>query len=515
MVGPARANSGSRIVIGLDIGTSGARAVAYDADGRAHAQATREYSLHTPHPRWAEQDPEEVVQAATSAVGDVVAQAHLRPENVAAIGLSSVLHSLVAMDADGQPLTGSLTWADARASAQSAALKAEFGDAFYRRTGCPTHPMYPLAKLRWLREEQPEVFARAHSFGSIKEYLLRRWLGTHLVDKSIASGSGLLNLHTGTWDEEILRVAGVDAERLGNPAEPTTAMSGLRPEFAEAMGIAADTPVVLGAGDGVLANLGVGAVAPGQMTCTIGTSGAVRLVSEQPRIDPKGRTWCYYLASDKTGERWVNGAAINNGGLVCRWVWEQLFGGSGGEEFDFDTLERWAAQSAPGARGLLFLPFLTGERSPYWNADARGVLFGLTISHTRDDIARAAFEGIGHRMRSIFLALEEVGGSASEIRATGGYTRSPFWLQLQSDILGRALVVPAVDEASAFGAAALAMLALGWLPSLDAVGKLVALKYRVAPDLEAHRRYAEMHELYMRVYWNLQREFTDVCTYQQ
>ncbi|MBI2940319.1 MAG: gluconokinase [Chloroflexi bacterium] len=497
------------MVVGLDIGTNGARAVVYDAEGRLLGQATRGYALHGERPRWAEQDPDEIIAAAADAIGEATARAAVGPAAVVGIGLSSVFHSVLALDARGEPLTRLLTWADSRAVRQSAELKALAGPAIYQRTGCPVHPMYLPAKIQWLRDERPDLFTRAHRFVSIKEYALVRWLGARQVDRSVASASGLFNHAAGTWDDEVLRLAGIGPDQLGEPVEGTTALGGLQADIAGRMGVHPGTAVVVGAGDGVLASLGAGAVQAGQMTCTIGTSGAVRIVSDAPRLDARERTWCYYLAEG----RWVNGAAINNGGIVCQWAFEHLLHAS--RPFDFEQLERWAAASVPGARGLLFLPFLTGERAPHWNAEARGVLFGLAMSHTRDDIARAVFEGVSHRMRSIYLALAEVAGPVSEARATGGYTRSPFWLQLQADMLGQPLRVPTSPEASALGAAVLAMRAVGWLPSLDAVDRFVQLGQPVVPDPGRHSRYVAMHDLFMRVYWNLQAEFAAITAAQE
>jgi gluconokinase len=244
------------------------------------------------------------------------------------------------------------------------------------------------------------------------------------------------------------------------------------------------------------------------MTATIGTSGAVRLVTAEPRTDRKARTWCYYLAQD----RWVAGAAINNAGIAFRWTAEKLLRAG---EHEYDQVAGWAQEAPPGANGLLFLPFLTGERAPYWNADARGVLFGLAIGHDHRDVARATLEGICFRMRSVFEALVEVAGPVSELRATGGFTRTPFWLGLLADVLQQPLRVPSVQEASALGAAELAMIGTGALADIAATASFVTLGPPVEPDRTRADLYRRLYDLYMDVYWRLAEPFSVIARFQR
>jgi gluconokinase len=249
------------------------------------------------------------------------------------------------------------------------------------------------------------------------------------------------------------------------------------------------------------------------MTVMIGTSGAARLAAARPVLDPKARTWCYYLA----GGRWFVGAAINNGGLALRWVRQNLLPGPTGpaDEFDFDTLVADAQKASPGSGGLVFLPFLTGERAPYWNASARGVLFGLAAHLGPPHVARSAFEGVCFRMKSIVEALDEVAGPATELRAAGGFTRSPFWLQLLSDVLERPLALTANEQASAFGAAGLAMIALGDRKGIDDVAKLVTTSPGPPPNPQTFDVYRKLYQLYFDVYWANQDAFAKVAALQE
>ncbi|MHB1005783.1 MAG: gluconokinase [Chloroflexota bacterium] len=500
-------------IIGLDIGTTGTRAIVFDPESQIYASTTADYPLLIPHPGYGEQEPDAILAAVVQALHDAVAQAGLGPNQVTGIGVSAVMHSLIALDADGKPLTNAWTWVDTRAARQSAAIKKTFdAKAIYNRTGCPVHPMYTPEKVCFIRDTMPAVYAKASRYVTIKEYVLSRLFGTHIIDYGIGSGSGCLNMEQKAWDEEVLGIAGIRPEQMARLVEPTDLLRGWRPEFAAKIGISADTPLAVGSSDGTLSSLGAGAVSPGQMTAMIGTSGAVRAISDHPKVDDQGRTWCYYLAAG----RWVAGAAINNAGITYRWVRDNLFRVSA-EEKDaaYDNLGNAAATVEPGSNGLIFLPFLAGERAPYWNADARGVLFGLSLGHGQPHVVRATLEGVAYRMYSIFVALRDVVGSPREIRATGGFTRSQLWLQILADVFGERLSVPVVHEASSFGGAFLAMMGLGLVRDIEDIQRLVHIESEVAPDAAIHGRYERMFDFYMRMYWHLQDQFAEIAALQR
>ncbi len=502
-----------RYVVGLDVGTAGARGILYALDGKEVGTTHHGYALLTPRAGWAEQNPEEIWAAVVRTLSDLATLVPVGGE-VIAIGLSSILHSFVGSDGIGRPITRSLIWADTRSHGQVARLRQELdGQATYRRTGCPMHPMYLPGKISWLREEQPEVFARVACFGSIKDDLIFRLTGRRAVDRSVASGSGLYNFRSKSWDAEILSACGVRSEQLPEIVEPTDIAGGLTSAVAGATGLASGTPVVAGAGDGVLSSLGSGAVAPGQMTVMIGTSGAARLPASQPVVDQLGRTWCYYLAQGT----WIAGAAINNGGLALRWIRENLTPGRevASDEWDFATLETSAQRAPPGAGGLLCLPFLSGERAPFWNASARGILFGLATHMGPHHVARAGFEGVCYRMLSIVEALNQAAGPTKEVRATGGFARSRFWLQLLTDILARPMRLPNSPQASAFGAGGLAMIGVGAASTLAQIASLVEVEEGPAPDPKLYERYRRVYQLYLDVYWANQASFSAISALQE
>lgn len=374
------------VVVGVDIGTTSSKAVAFDTDGRQLASHSIGYPLEEPHPGWAEQDPDLIYQAVLGVIRAVVDELG-RP--VAGLSFSTAMHSLIGLDADGNPLTASITWADSRASAQAERLRAApSGLALHRRTGTPVHPMAPLSKLVWFAEQEPKLHERVSHWAGIKDLVLRRLAEALVTDHSVASATGLMDIHRLAWDTEALRVAGITEEQLPQLVPTTHVLPGMTAEAARATGLPADTPLVVGAGDGPLANLGLGAVRPGVVACSIGTSGAMRVMVERPGVDPLGGVFCYALTED----RWVVGGAINNGGIVLQWAHDALAPELG--EHAEEELLGLAAQAPVGSGGLIMLPYLLSERAPHWSALPRGAYVGLTHGHGRAHLVRAALEGL-------------------------------------------------------------------------------------------------------------------------
>ncbi|HKE97944.1 MAG TPA: gluconokinase [Actinomycetes bacterium] len=473
------------LVIGVDIGTSGVRAVALDAAAVSHGAAEREYPTRSPAPGRAEQDPDEVATATAAVVAEIAARVGATGRPVAGVTLSSAMHGLMALDSRGRPLTPLLTWADGRAAAQAERLRAS-GDqlALHRRTGMPVHPSSPLVKLLWFREEQPGTWRRAAHWIGIKEYVLGRLTGRLVVDESVASATGLYGLAARDWDEGALALTGLRREQLASLCETTTVAARLAAD-SPAWGLPAGTPVVAGASDGPLANLGVGAVAHGVAACSIGTSGAIRGVVHEPGVDDRGRVFCYVLVAG----RWVVGGAVNNGGNVLRWLGRV----AGGDLADPDRdLTGLAETVPPGAGGLLMLPYLSGERAPRWAGSPRGALLGLTQRHTRAHLARAALEGVCLQLALVMEAIRAAGLEPAELRATGGFARSRFWRQLLADVLGTAIGFPSVAQGSAVGAALLGHVALGRLDSVDQAAALVRVTEVVEPDRDRAAFYREL-----------------------
>jgi gluconokinase len=500
--------------IGVDMGTTGVRAVAYRPDGLSRGEASREYPLYTPHPGWAEQDPDEIVAAVREVLREVSSELARSGRKAGGLALSSTFHSFLAYDKELRPLDRLVTWADNRSQGIVAEIKKSGLDllSIYRRVGCPLHASYPVTKIAWWLRQHPQ--AAGQRFGSIKDHVFFALTSEWVVDRSIASGSGLYDLFRLRWDDELLRYLGIREECL--PAVvPTTYSRPLHAEAARRTGLPAGTPVVIGAGDGVLANVGIGAVNPGQMSATIGTSGAVRILAHSPRTDDKARTWCYNL----TDEIWVLGGAISNGGIVLRWLRDNFAGSErelaaklGVDPYELLTAD--AGKVPPGSDGLILLPFFLGERAPHWNSNLRGVLFGLNFNHGKAHVIRAVMEGICYSMNSILRALEEVTGTVREIRASGSFIRSELWTQMLADVFDRDLHVPDINQGVAFGAAVLGMVAAGELAGIGDTANLVGVAKSYRPQADAAADYNRLYGIYERVYCNLAESFAEISAYQ-
>jgi gluconokinase len=470
-------------VIGIDIGTTSAKAGAFDADGVEVGHTDVEYPLLEPQHGWATQEPGVVVDAVVAATRGALAAARAAGVEVAGLSCSTAMHSLVGLDGHERPITPLLTWADQRAAPQAERLRAE-RPHLQANTGTPLHPMSPLAKLVWFREEDPDTFARARRWCGIKELVVARLTGECVTDHSVASGTGLMNLETLDWDAEALDVAGITGEQLPGLVETKYIMS-ITAEGAAAIGaVAASLPLVIGAGDGPLANLGVGAVRPGVAACSIGTSGALRLMVERPVVDRAGRAFCYAL----TPGRWVVGGAVNNGGVVLQWAGDALAPDLG--DHAEEELLALAAQAPPGSDGLLMLPYLLSERAPHWSTLPRGAYVGLTRAHRRPHLVRAALEGVCQQLALVLASLRDAGNAVREIRATGGFARSDLWRQMLCDALGQDVGFTEGHEGSGFGAALLGMEALGVVASIDRAADVITMDEVCHPDPEAAAVYA-------------------------
>lgn len=485
--------SADPVVIGVDIGTSATKVVAYDTAGGRHSEASAAYPLEEPRPGEAIQDPHLVLAAVLRALGEVAAELNREGTPIRGVCFSSAMHSLIGLNAAGDALTASITWADLRAIDQAERLRGgAAGSQLHRRTGTPVHPMSPLTKLVWFAEREPAVFASATRWLGIKEFVIAHLSGQYVMDRSVASGSGLLDLTSGQWWRPALDIAGIDAGQLP-PVVPTIQVLSLRDAVSVDLGLGG-VPLIIGAGDGPLANLGVGATRPGVAACSIGTSGAMRVTVETPGVDPGGQVFCYALTED----RWSVGGAISNGGAVLRWVADALAPELAGSPPE--ALVAIAAQADAGSDGLMMLPYLLSERAPHWSALARGAYVGLTRAHGRPQLIRAALEGVCQQLALVLQAVRAAGHEVHEIRGTGGFLRDAFTRQLLVDVLGAEIGFTPAAEGSAFGAALLGMYALGLIESLDVAADRVRIDEKLSPQPRASARYAQQRGMFDRLY---------------
>jgi gluconokinase len=470
-------------ILAVDIGTGSARAILFDSSGGVLA-ATRSpiRTLH-PKPSWAEQDPDEIVEAVARALRAAIAEA-AQFGGIAAVSFSSQMYSVLAITPAGRPLTMSIPWSDTRAAEDAERIRTG-RDA--RRligvTGCPAQPVYPLAKIRWLKANMqlPEDVL----FISIKDYVLWRLTGVFTADRSTASASGMLDISAGEWSELALDIAGLTLANVPSIDSPCALVQCGPGSLLRNIGLSAATPVVLGAGDAPLSSVGSGAVTPEILAINIGTSAAARRMIREPRTDPDGRLWTYVVDLDY----WVTGGIIGSAGSAYDWALDMVLGG--GTEETYGRAEALLGSVGPGSDGLTFVPYLSGEQSPSWRPSARGAFVGLGLSHEKGHLLRAVVEGLVFALQRVRLSIEEAGtGRLEEVAVTGGLCRSAATLHIIADVLKLPVVVPPGYEGSARGAAVLAQLALGVLPDLETAGRLaLADRPRIFPTDEAHAVY--------------------------
>lgn len=451
------------MIVGLDIGTTAVKVVAFGIGSPVRHTVSREYPLMQPRPGWQVQDPRRISTAVIDALRECVAA--VGAPRVAGLSLSTAMHGLIGLDADRRPVTPLLTWADGRAIEQSERLRESgLAAAAYRISGVPTHPMTPLTKLIWFGEHEPDLAGRVRHWAGLKDFLLLELTGTLATELSSASGTGLLDRRTRQWSPLLLDLAGVTAEAMSPILDTTSALTLCR-DVAEATGLLPGLPVAVGAADGPLGNLGTGALTPGIVGLSIGTSGALRLAVDEPVLDPAGRLFSYALTQDV----WVVGGAISNGGSALRWAGEvfgtDLRAATAGRPIDADLLA--LAEDVPaGSDGLILLPYLLTERAPLWDPTLTGAFLGVRHAHTRAHFVRATLEGVALQLSAILAGLTRI-RPIQAVHATGGVFRSALWRQVVADALDRPLLVTDDAAGTALGAAALGLVSLRLAADLD------------------------------------------------
>ncbi|HEX4999924.1 MAG TPA: xylulokinase [Terriglobia bacterium] len=481
--------------LGLDIGTGGTRALLVDAEGRVrHAFTAPHEPMLMQRPLWAEQRPENWWDAAVAATRGALAAAGASGQDVLGVGLSGQMHGLVMLDAASAVIRPALIWCDQRSQAQVDAINAVMGSAaVVAATANPALTGFTLPKLLWVRDNEPQQFQRIRKMLLPKDYVRFRLTGEFASDVSDASGTALFDVVHRSWSREMTSRLEIDASILPPALESPEVAGTISRAAAAATGLAEGTPVAAGAGDQAASAVGNGIVETGRVSCTIGTSGVVFAHTEAPAYDPAGRvhTFCHAVPG-----AWHVMGVTQGAGLSLQWFRNTLAPG-----MEYDVLAAEAATAPAGAQGLIWLPYLMGERTPHLDATARGGWVGLTAKHTRADMIRAILEGVSYSQKDGLDIIEGMGVRADSVRLSGGGARSAFWRQMFADVFGKPAVMLKTEEGSAYGAALLALVATREYASVREVCRAVIRESAtLTPDPEAVNVYRHGHRLYGSLY---------------
>ncbi|EMX5394095.1 gluconokinase [Listeria innocua] len=492
-------------IMGVDIGTSSTKAVLFNERGEVICREATHYELVTDETGKAEESPTEIFEAVITSIQGVMKD--IDKTELRGISFSSAMHSLIMVGADGELLTECITWADGRSSEALENIKRDnYLFQLYEATGTPIHPMSPFAKICWLKEDEPQLFHRAEKFVDIKSYILNRLFGVWVMDESLASGTGLYNILEHDWEFEAMEIIKLTPDYLPKVVPETYQLHGVKKEYADLMGIPENLPFIVGGSDGALANIGIQATGRNDVTITVGTSGAVRKLTNEFQVDSRGRTFCYGAGDGY----FIAGGAVNNGGKVVEWGLQQF--GSEGEIMnrDFTSFIAHIDEVAPGASGLLFQPYLLGERAPFWTNDIRGGFVGLTINHSKAHFVRAILEGIAFNLAEVY---EAVSAPDDIIYVTGGISGHDAWCRLLADILDREVRVPHTIEGSSLGAAIIGMRSLGILKTLN-LEQTLPIKAVYHPS-ENTKKYAELRPIFKQVTTQLMASYSMLNSWQK
>lgn len=505
------------MTLGIDIGTSGTKTIAIDETGAILASASAEYPCSHPKPGWSEQDPELWWKATCSTVREVLAKGNLKPSDIAGVGLSGQMHGSVFLDGSGQVVRPALLWNDQRTAAECAEIEARAGgrEALIRMVANPALTGFTAPKILWLRNHEPAAYDRVKQILLPKDYIRYRLTGTFATEVSDASGTLLLDVANRRWSQELLTKLDLDPTLLPPCYESPEVSGKISPIGSQACGLAVGTPVVGGGGDQPAGAVGNGIVRGGVVSATMGTSGVVFAHTDEPGFDPLGRLQrgCHAVP----GAWHVMGVVLAAGGSF-QWYRNNL----GQAEIDaaklqgvdpYFLLSNEAAEVGPGSEGLFFLPYLTGERTPHFDPDAKGAWVGLTVRHERRHLIRSVLEGATYAMRDSLELIREMGVTISEIRLSGGGARNALWKQIQADIYGNDVVTVNATEGPAFGVAILAQVGTGGFASVpEACDATIKVIERTSLDTKAKATYDRYYPTYRKIYTDLRDTFKTIST---
>ncbi len=499
-----------KYILGLDLGTSSIKTVLFDQNGKEIAQRADEYPVYQPHNGWSEQDPEDWYQAAVTTIRYCLDIAAVPGEDVVGIGIAGQMMGAVMLDAQGQPLRRAILWNDARTSEAAESVRRLIGDDLMMKINCnPVRPGLTAAKIQWVKENEPEIWAKTAHILLPKDYLRYRLTGEYATEVSDASAMQLLDVRHRCWSPELLAAMDIKESQLGKMYESTDATGQLLPDVSGLLGLTTKTIVAGGAGDNAAGAVGTGVVATGRAMTTIGTSGTVFAYADEPMMDKKARVYTFCMAVPGA---WHFMGSVNSAGNSLKWYRNTFYPG----DTEYEQINKDAIASAPGANNLIYMPYLTGEQSPHFDLKCRAGFVGLSATHTKGDITRAVMEGITYAMRDVLEAIRESGIEPDVMRLCGGGSKSPFWNQLCADIYGMKVVLPDMNSANAtaLGGAILAMVATGLYPSVQAAcDKIIVMRDEsFDPNLDLRGKYDATYAAFDKLYPQLKDNFAEILS---
>ncbi|SFW84926.1 gluconokinase [Chitinophaga sancti] len=502
-------------IITIELGTNGIRVFAYDLRGGIIASMKGHYTTFHTEPDHSEQDPEQIFITTLFVLKNILNE-HIHPKKykVASICFCASMHSVLAVDKHGNPIGNAITWADNRAKKEAQELRHSLpGKKLYEITGTPIHPMSPLLKIAWIGHHDAKRFNNTSKYLSIKSYVIHQLTGEYMIDYSIASATGMLNIHTIRWEDDALDYAGITADQLATLVPVFTKAGKLKKAYQQSLRLPADTKILIGSSDGCMATLGDG-IKKGEpkASITIEDSGAVRVMGPTVLKDEQMRFFNYLLVDNC----YVSGGPTNNGGNIFEWFTRQF--GEFTNPFDIESSMQQLLEEVVnvpiGSDGLLFLPYLLGERAPIWNANARGAYFGLNIKHERRHFIRATIEGILYEIYSIGKTLSEQ-RSTNSLSLNGSFGTIPFCSQLVADIFSKPVEVRQHFHSVSYGAYLLSATEMGIYPSLDDAAPAVDAPDIFKPTAAHHAIYADYFGIFEKLSNKLSDEFEAIGNLQQ
>ena len=506
-------------LLGIDIGTSSTKTILFDTDGAAVASAVGEYPMYQPKNGWAEQEADDWWNATKASIGEVMAKSKINPRDIAGIGLSGQMHGLVMLDGDSRPLRRSIIWCDQRTALECEQITSLVGaEKLIEITANPALTGFTASKIMWVKNNEPEIYAKCRKILLPKDYIRFKLTGEFATEVSDASGMQLLDVPNRRWSDYVADKLGIDIDMLGKVYESPEITGTLTKEAAESCGLCEGIPVVGGAGDQAASAVGNGIVKPGAVSATIGTSGVVFAHLENLAIDKLGRahTFCHAVPG-----AWHVMGVTQGAGLSYKWFRDNFMTSEKytAEQLGFDPntlIDEIAETSPPGANGLVYLPYLMGERTPHLDADCRGVFFGLSAMHQKKDMLRAVLEGVVFSLADCLGIIREMGTNPGFVYAAGGGANSRLWRQMMADIMGIEIAVNTSTESGALGVAILAGVGTGVYGSVEeACNDIIKAKSSQLPDEKNRALYAKLYELYGGLYTSLKQDFAKLAKINQ